>query len=235
LNTFKSLLACGLLSLAVAAPAAWAAAKTAPAKPAATAKPSAPAPSAAASAPASKPLDQDAVKRFYNDGDFPPAINLLEDFQHSRSRFARDESVMVYKYLGVMYSADQSTREKGKSYFYKLLAIDPQAKILDMYVSIVVQDIFKSTLDELMGNMPIREGEGDSKSALASSQTTNASGSPGASGPAGSGGAKVEERKSHRLYWWLGGIGLAAGIAGGYYAYSALSEKKAEDTDIPVP
>jgi hypothetical protein len=174
-------------------------------------------------------LDQEAVKSYYNDGDFGPAIALLEDFQKASTQYTRDESLMVYKYLGVMYTADQSTREKGKSYFYKLLKSDPEAKILDMYVSIVVQDIFKNTLDELMGQKP--------QSATASGSQKEPLYFPRGDADEGKSGGRstaLKAEKSHTLIWLIGGLGLAAGIAGGYYVYSQSSEKP-DDTFINVP
>jgi hypothetical protein len=178
-------------------------------------------------------LDQEAVKSYYNDGDFGPAIAMLEDFQKSQTNFTREESLMVYKYLGVMYTADLSSREKGKSYFYKLLKIDPGAKILDMYVSIVVQDIFKSTLDELMGQGPGQTSADDKKNAALYFPDSR-SGKGAAEGKS-TGKAELSEGKSHRMIWLIGGLGLAAGIASGYYVYSQASDEPAKDSEIVLP
>jgi hypothetical protein len=188
----------------------------------------------AAEAAVVKPLDQAAVKRLYNDGDFDPAVKLLEEFQKTHSKYTREESLMVYKYLGVMYCADQSTREKGKTYFYKLLNIDPNAKILDMYVSIVVQDIFKSTLDELMGERGISPSSREDRlsgpevkpgqEATPSRKETDKSGKP----------EKIAASGNHAVYWWIGGLAVAAGVAGGYYLYAQSSSGSPGDTEIPV-
>jgi hypothetical protein len=183
--------------------------------------------------PATLPLDYAAVKSYYNDGDFGPAIDILEEFQRTHTTFAREESLTVYKYLGVMYCADQVTREKGKSYFYKLLKIDPEARILDMYVSIVVQDIFKSTLDELM-NAPGTPRD----------RTAVQGGKPPAKGetfpvprPGGpSKESQVAEKKGNAGLWWAaGGLAVAAGIAGGYYFYASNADpEKGPDQTILV-
>lgn len=189
-------------------------------------------PAAVPAAP--QPLNQDAVRLFYNDGDFDRAIAILEEFQKTHKEYAREESLMVYKYLGVMYSADPGTREKGKTYFYKLLQIDPEAKILDMYVSIVVQEIFKNTLDELMGSAMSPEGVRRSKSG----QTGSAP--PGSDAPASPAkperSAELKPGKPATWYWWLGGVGIAAAAAAGYYAYSQQEEDggKAPDTHTPI-
>jgi hypothetical protein len=177
------------------------------------------------------PLDQDAVRKLYGDGDFDPAINLLEAFQKSHSRFTREESLMVYKYLGVMYSADLATREKGKNYFYKLLKIDPDAKILDLYVSIVVQEIFKSTLDELMGQSSIASKRQAGPASGQGDGATPTNGMPGRRDPEAP-RPKPEVRKSHAAYWWIGGAALAVGV-GGYFFYSQ-NAGKAPDKEIGV-
>lgn len=183
-------------------------------------------PAKAAVDPATLPLDIDAVRSYYNDGDFGPAIDILEEFQRTHSNFTREESLSVYKYLGVMYCADLVTREKGKSYFYKLLKIEPEARILDMYVSIVVQDIFKSTLDELMNlagkSQPQGTGEYLAPPPAGGSSDRRPQGAPPRT-------AGVGERKSHTGYWLIGGLAVAAVAAGGYYAWSASSEEAPDE------
>ena len=143
---------------------------------------------------------------------------------------------MVYKYLGVMYTADQSSREKGKTYFYKLLKIDPGAKILDMYVSIVVQDIFKSTLDELMGGQGQASSGGKRDEAMYFPDSPNSGGGASNAKTGGKTGGEpaLREGKPHRMLWLLGGLGLAAGVAGGYYVLSQ-SPHTQPDGEIPVP
>jgi len=177
-----------------------------------------------------RPLDQTLVKKYYGDGDFDPAIAILEDFQKTHTNFSREESLMVYKYLGVMYCADNGTREKGK-----LLKIDPEAKILDMYVSIVVQDIFKSTLDELMGQsgFPGTTKKEDRLSGPESKPGHEAFPNP-KDGDQGDKTAALSEKKSHAAYWWIGGLAVAAGVAGGYYLYASSSGSTPPEHDIPV-
>jgi tetratricopeptide (TPR) repeat protein len=182
------------------------------------------------------PLNQALVKKYYGDGDFDPAIAILEDFQKTNATFSREESLMVYKYLGVMYCADQGSREKGKSYFYKLLKIEPEAKILDMYVSIVVQDIFKGTLDELMG----QSGFGSSNNHAPTSGSENKLEQGAFPAPKPNDKTASQEkgvRKTNtNAFWWAGGVALAAGVAGGYYLYASSSETvTGPETDILIP
>lgn len=191
--------------------------------------------SIALAAKATSPLDQVAVKLAYSEGDFEPAIAMLEEFQKSHADFTREESLMVYKYLGVMYSADQETREKGKNYFYKLLRIDPEAKILDLYVSIVVQDIFKNTLDELMGQKDLAMEPRPQKDAASGAGKQDVAAKRGDQAvPPRSGKPPVlKAEKSHAIYWWTGGLALVAGAATGYYLYNGAADA-GPDTEIPV-
>ncbi len=172
-------------------------------------------------------LDQVTVKRLYGDGDFDQAISMLENFEKSQKQFTREESLTVYKFLGVMYSATPATREKGKSYFYKLLKVDPDAKILDMYVSIVVQDIFKNTLDELMEQQGHKPNHNNTTASQGQVLGQNNNGKTGKQ-------QKIEE-EDHTVIWWIGGLGLAAGLAGGYYLYSQSGSTPAKDSEIKVP
>jgi hypothetical protein len=134
-------------TLAVAAPAKKAAparAKKSPAVAAATAKPA--------------PLvDSAKVRKYYLDGEFESAIMLLENSIAENNLaetkpLSHDDSVFIFKHLGVMYAARYETREKGKLYMHKLLMTEPTAKIMDMYASDMIYMIFKNIQDEFESN-----------------------------------------------------------------------------------
>ncbi|MDB5104013.1 MAG: hypothetical protein JWP91_1702 [Fibrobacteres bacterium] len=190
-------------------------------------KPASPKPTAR---PVTKSLDQAMVKKYYSEGDFDPAIAILEEFQKTHSGYTREESLMVYKYLGVMYCADQGTREKGKSYFYKLLKIDPEAKILDMYVSIVVQDIFKNTLDELMGQDGFPGGRREDRLSSPEPKPRQEA-FPTRKDPEPE---KIASGKGHAALWWIGGLAVAGAAAGGYFILADSSPEKGPDTQIDI-
>lgn len=94
------------------------------------------------------PFDSAKVHKYYMDGDFEEAIDLLETAIREKRTFSHDDSVFFCKHLGVMYSAAYETREKGKYYFHLLLTVEPTAKILDMYASDMIYMIFKNIQDE---------------------------------------------------------------------------------------
>lgn len=111
-----------------------------------------PAPAAKASPKPSKvayiPMDTTKVHERYLEGDFDHAIRTLEGQIKSGKAMTHAESVFVYKHLGVMYAAQKSTQDKGKHYMHQLIAIEPTAKILDMYASDMIHLIFRNVQEE---------------------------------------------------------------------------------------
>jgi hypothetical protein len=94
------------------------------------------------------PMDTAKIHEQYLEGDFDHAIRALESQLKSQRPMSHAESVFVFKHLGVMYAAQQSTREKGKHYMQSLIAIEPTAKILDMYASDMIHLIFRNVQEE---------------------------------------------------------------------------------------
>lgn len=99
-----------------------------------------------ASAPAR--LDTTAMRKLYLEGDFDQAILILEAVLKEASNLSRQDSVFIFKHLGVMYAAKYDTREKGKYYMHQLLSVEPTVRILDMYASDMIYMIFKNIQDE---------------------------------------------------------------------------------------
>lgn len=94
------------------------------------------------------PFDSGKVRRYYLDGDFEEAIEILETAIKEKRPMNHADSVFYCKHLGVMYAAKYETREKGKYYMHQLLQVEPTARILDMYASDMIYMIFKSIQDE---------------------------------------------------------------------------------------
>jgi len=106
-----------------------------------------------ASGPANK-LDTAHIHKTYIDGDFDLAIELIEDALKYGGPFSHEDSVFIFKHLGVMHTAKYETREKGKSYMMQLLNVEPTAKIMDMYASDMIYMIFKNIRDEFESTRP---------------------------------------------------------------------------------
>jgi hypothetical protein len=108
------------------------------------------APSAAAATGAR--LDTAYVHDAYLNGDFEIAKNALEDAVKSGGLRSHADSLFTFKHLGVIYAADPDRRERGKYYMYQLLAIEPSARILDMYASDMIYMIFRNVQEEFLAN-----------------------------------------------------------------------------------
>ena len=65
--------------------------------------------------PANK-LDTSLIHKTYLDGDFDVAIEFTEDGMKYGGAFSHEDSIFIFKHLGVMHTAKYETREKGKSY-----------------------------------------------------------------------------------------------------------------------
>lgn len=104
----------------------------------------------AAAAPALKKLDQKKIHNEYNDGNFDRVTASLEGFMARNSSYSLEDSVFIAKHLAVVYSANPETREKGKYYMHRLLAILPTAKLIDMYVSDEIDRIFDKVREEFL-------------------------------------------------------------------------------------
>jgi hypothetical protein len=98
--------------------------------------------------PAEVRLDTASIHHLYLDGEFEPAIDGLEKARRNGLLKSHEDSVFAFKHLGVMYAAKYETLEKGKSYMYQLLSIEPSVKIMDMYASDMIYMIFRNVQEE---------------------------------------------------------------------------------------
>jgi hypothetical protein len=175
-------------------------------------------------------VDSNKVHQLYMDGEFEAAITMLEDNLKETRQYQHDDSVFIYKHLGVMYAAQYETREKGKYYMFRLLQVEPSAKIMDMYASDMIYMIFKNIQEEYQQKrMRIAkqvQGEGGKDTIVKTVPKretgefdTLASGKPSGS-----------SRGSKKWVW--AGVG-AATVAAGIGAYILLNdEAKAPNKEV---
>jgi hypothetical protein len=138
-KTVVSLTIAGILALAL--PARTDAAATNPTKPSGA---------AAAGQNAYDVLDQKKIHSDYNEGNFERVTTTLEGFMSRNKTYSLEDSVFIAKHLAVVYSANPETREKGKYYMFRLLAMIPTAKLIDMYVSDEIDRIFDKVREEFL-------------------------------------------------------------------------------------
>lgn len=108
----------------------------------------------AAPASKSRPLDTAAIRHSYMEGEFDQAIDDIEIALKRGGPFSHQDSVFMFKHLGVMHAAKYETREKGRYYMMQLLTVEPTARILDMYASEMIYMIFKNIQAEFEANRP---------------------------------------------------------------------------------
>jgi hypothetical protein len=93
-------------------------------------------------------LDTVSIHTHYSDGDFDKVIAALDPLLGDKSKMSHPDSLFLFKHLGVIYSKDPGTREKGKYCFRKLLDVDGQAQILDMYATDEIYQVYRTVKEE---------------------------------------------------------------------------------------
>ena len=167
------------------------------------------------------PFDSGKVRRYYLDGDFDEAIEILETAIKEKRPMNHGDSVFYCKHLGVMYAAKYETREKGKYYMHQLLMVEPTARILDMYASDMIYMIFKNIQDEFDATrMRLGRAEKNWKG--------NQDSMPVAKTPP----PKAQPSESHTLAWvGAGSAVVAAGVAA-YFIFGDSPQTVKRDTDF---
>ncbi len=166
-------------------------------------------------APSKEPaplLDTTLIRKLYMDGDFDQAIEKLENGLKAKPGYTHNDSVFIFKHLGVMYAAKYETREKGKYFMHQLLAVEPTARILDMYASDMIYMIFKNIQDEYEET----RGKLDrAQSHVSGNSQTNSNGGNATNGlPA----PHVRpEPNGHQTLYWVGGTAVAVAVGVGAY------------------
>lgn len=123
-------------------------------------------------------LDRDLVHYMYMEGEFDKVQAALEHYRHSVDSLSDPDRIVVYKYLGVIYSARPETRVKGEGYLFSLLQIVPTITLLDMYISDAVESIFKNVQERY--KTVTRERQDSGAPATAAAAETPPTGSRGA-------------------------------------------------------
>jgi hypothetical protein len=88
-------------------------------------------------------INKKEVNELYNAGEFDQIIALLETMRRERGLRDKDDSIFIYKYLGVVYGADMATRRKAESFLYQMLKLDPKQDLVDLEVGDAILNIFQ--------------------------------------------------------------------------------------------
>jgi hypothetical protein len=155
-------------------------------------------------------LNKNEISRAYFEGDFRRILPPLEAWRTSRATKTHEDSIFVYKYLSVIYAADSSTRNKAESYMVQLLKLMPTIELVDMYISDNIEAIFKDVQGKYIKQQLYIRDHNELGQARIDSTINTPKTLPK--------GATVSASRSTPWIWWtVGGVGLAAVIAGSYF------------------
>ena len=173
---------------------------------------------------------KDEVVGLYDQGEFQKAIDLLEDQRRKGLWKTKRDSVIGYKYLGVMYCANAATMELGRAYFGQLLRVEPQAKISELYVSYSIEKVFEQVREEIKTSFPqlFADSLKDSNNKPKTEMITEKSVPPPKEEQISSSG------KSKKLWYTAAVVGTAAGAATLGYFLFATPESKTNTVSIRV-
>jgi hypothetical protein len=171
-------------------------------------------------------LDKNAISKAYFEGDFHRVLPPLEAWRTSRATKTHDDSIFVYKHLSVIYAADSSTRNKAESYMVQLLKLMPTIELVDMYISDNIEAIFKDVQEKYLSQQKyirnhdeLGQARTDSTAGISKIPPKNTA---------------LRERHSTPWIWWtVGGVGLAAAIAGSYFILHDDSQSPSEQSFKP--
>ena len=185
-------------------------------------------------------LNQKKIHADYNEGNFEKVTSELEGFMSRNKTYSLEDSVFIAKHLAVVYSANPETREKGKYYMFRLLAMLPSAKLIDMYVSDEIDRIFDKVREEFLARQK-SFGVDSSQMSLPAKSPSNrqpaaANGDPGDSAPpANRTAANQTSAKSRKRnttpFLVAGGTAIVAAGVTSYFMF-ADSPKKTEKTYV---
>lgn len=153
-------------------------------------------------------LNRISIHYQYADGDFPAVIRSIGEYSKTHAVWPREDSLFIAKHLGVVYAADPATRERGKYHLMRLLELDMNADLADMYVSDDIQELFQRL--RLENGSRLREAAARS----------------------------AAERKAHRAFWqkpWVWDAGIGAAAAAGVTAAILLRPDRKPRPEYVVP
>jgi hypothetical protein len=190
-----------------------------------------------------------SIKQLYKDGEFEKVSTQLEAFlKRSDATASREERVLAYKYLAVVYASKPEGKPQAEAYFFRLFDLAPQVELNELYVSSSVNDLFQKTRERFLkekqsslaidefGN-PIdtketkKENEGDAMVRMTSQKqvgdSVSQSKAPIRNTPRQS---TVVEKKGPSIWPWVIGAVVVGGGIGAYVMISAEPEVKIEST-----
>jgi hypothetical protein len=175
-------------------------------------------------------LNQTAIHKMYNEGNFDQVDSLIKIFAAKNKAYSSQDSFFIAKHLAVIYSANPNTREKGRYHMYRMLELRPDAGLIDMFVSDEIDRIFEKVKKEFQ----VRNGNaGAPETSKVADATPPSPSLPAAPTP------EVAAKSGQKRFWkkpltWVGGVAvfaLAAGVV--HLLFDSESKTKTNTIDVP--
>jgi hypothetical protein len=164
-------------------------------------------------------LDRAKISKAYFEGDFDLVVEALETFRKIQPNPTREDKIYIYKYLSVIYAAKPETRGKAESYMYQLLKIMPSIELMDLYISDNIESIFNTVRVRFEQQQRLGTNPGQGNPPAPAREAAPASAPPRKPVPvdprtAGEKRKAGKESSSSWVWWTVGGVGIAAAVAG---------------------
>ncbi len=96
-------------------------------------------------------ISPQGIKQLYKDGEFDKVRTQLETFlKRSDATATRDERILAYKYLGVVYASRPDGAPQAEAYFFRLFDLSPKVTLTELYVSSTVNNLFEKTQERFL-------------------------------------------------------------------------------------
>jgi hypothetical protein len=165
-----------------------------------------------------KPLPSKQIETVYRNGDLDSVVIYIRMGRPKPMFLDKGDSVVAFKYLGIIYSADPKTREKGRYYFNQLLMKDPRASITELLPGENARMTFKEVREEFFELYPHLVPQGGLSAAPpAEEERTDtlvvALRSGSGQRPAPAAQAQPARKRNWTWAWITGGVIVAGGAA----------------------
>lgn len=155
-------------------------------------------------------LPEKEVESAYRNGDLDSVVIYIKRGRSKPIFLDRGDSLIAFKYLGVIYSTDPQTREKGRYYFNQLLRKEPKASITELLPGETARTIFKEVREEFFELNPNLVPLAGPPQAVAPIPDSSGS-APAKAVPSAPAIAAMPRKKRSWTWLWISGGVMATG------------------------
>jgi hypothetical protein len=170
-------------------------------------------------------LNRTWVENTYKNGDLDAVKFRLQGILKSRQTLSRSDSIFVYKYVSVVTAADAENKHIAKDYMYKLLSIQPNVDIIDLYVSESITQLFQDVKKEFHARMAYVSQKDTIENSNSKPIGLRPKEKPHASKPK-NGNNSLVPSKSYAIWYWTAAGLAVTGSAIGIYLWSNSKPKQ---------